>query len=113
MTIEMLEIKEETRSKKGAKYGESRLIAVLLDSTGGIPISQTPWRTIPSLGDMRGILGEIFATGHKKYETAMQGYVGERDRDRMMMIAQLLADGWEPVGTDQRGLIVTMKRLVP
>lgn len=114
MTVEMLEIKLEHRAEKSRNSAPAnRWIAVIMSPTGSRTIAHSPWREFPS--DKELGLGRFSSATDRlrAHSAADERYQQEMDEDRMMMIGQLLADGWEPVGTDQHGRVVTMKRVVP
>lgn len=114
MAVEMLEIKQEAKTGeyRQGEQAPTRWIAVLINPSGLMIIAQTPWRIMPPNKDLRkGRFDSSLDMG--KWNIAFAKYVNEIDSDRMVMIGQLLADGWEPVGTNDRGQVVTMKRVVP
>lgn len=92
MTIEMLEIKQDYEAEEGIT-GDRRWIAVVMSPTGDRIIAQSGWQEFPHFG-------------------SMERYAQEFDSDRMILLGKLLGDGWEPVGTDQHGQVVTMKRII-
>jgi hypothetical protein len=59
--------------------------------------------------------GEFVIAKGEEYRLQGQGYSPEfRELESAMyskLLSTLLSQGWEPVGTDEHGLVITLKRL--
>lgn len=110
VTVEMLEIKIDYGAEKGMKPPGNRWIAVIMSPAGSHIIAQSPWRKSPTDKELGLSRFSSQIARNNVHSKANQRYQQEFDSDRMTLLGQLLADGWEPIGTNDRGQVVTMKR---
>lgn len=86
----------------------SRWVAVQITPAGQKVIAQTPPRRAPGTNEFKkGLFGGI---DMKKYDAVNKRNREEFESDRRRLLAQLIANGWEPLETDNYGKVVLMKR---
>ncbi len=105
MSSEMLEIKEVDIEKRGVTY--RHWVAIRIDrESKGIVAESSPIRW-PSVDEFKGWRGRIDFT---RYEKEKEKFYSQYRDSRKKLVNELLAKGWEPLGTDAKGEIVIMER---
>ncbi|MBM3131098.1 MAG: hypothetical protein FJ009_21040 [Chloroflexi bacterium] len=95
---EVCRIEEDGRVESGllSKKVLRKWIAVADTLNGKQIVEQTPeWEYVDSMGNR-------YRVEHEK-----------KMHFRSVMIGRLLANGWEPIGSNERGEVVTLRRFVP
>jgi len=109
MTVELCQLVQAGLNDSGGYWWEARLATVEGEVTIAIgeKFIDAGWE----LNKKEGVLGAMgLGSGLNGFYAAEAETVRRSRAARAKIVASLLAEGWEPFGTNEQGLVVTLRR---